>query len=65
VVAVVSQPTQKDWKNNVKQLRQRLAGFKVPRSIYLTDQLPITATNRVQRDTLKEWIEKGQLQQVV
>ena len=65
VVAVVSQPTQQDWKSNVHQLRQRLAGFKVPRAIYLTDQLPMTATNRVQRATLKERIEKGQLQQVV
>ena len=65
MVAVVSQPTQQDWKSNVHQLRQRLAGFKVPRAIYLTDQLPMTATNRVQRATLKERIEKGQLQQVV
>ncbi|MSQ56620.1 MAG: hypothetical protein EXR35_03605 [Limnohabitans sp.] len=65
VVAVVSQPTQQDWNNNVQQLRQRLADFKVPRAIYLTDQLPMTATNRVQRATLKAWIEKGRLQQVV
>jgi acyl-coenzyme A synthetase/AMP-(fatty) acid ligase len=33
--------------------------------MYVADSLPMTATNRVQRATLKHWIESGQLQRVM
>lgn len=53
-----------DWSEVVSQLRGRLAGFKVPKSIYLTDALPMTATNRVQKDVLKTQIANQQLKRV-
>jgi acyl-CoA synthetase (AMP-forming)/AMP-acid ligase II len=63
--AVVVRPAHCDWPQAMAQLRQRLAGFKIPRAVYLADELPITATNRVQRATLKAWIEQERLQRVV
>ena len=63
--AVLVRPATDDWTAAMAQLRQRLAGFKVPRAIYLAEELPITATNRVQRATLKSWIEEQRLQRVV
>jgi acyl-CoA synthetase (AMP-forming)/AMP-acid ligase II len=63
--AVVVRPAHCDWPQAMAQLRQRLAGFKIPRAVYLADELPITATNRVQRATLKTWIEQERLQRVV
>jgi fatty-acyl-CoA synthase len=63
-VAVLVKPQTTDWSLLVTQLRQRLAGFKVPRAIYVTDQMPMTATNRVQRATLRKAIESGQLDRV-
>lgn len=65
VAAVLVTPRMHDWPLLMKQLRERLAGFKLPRALYLADELPITATNRVQRATLKHWIEAGRLQRVV
>lgn len=65
VAAVLVSPQVQDWAAVVAQLRTRLAGFKVPRAIYLADALPITATNRVQRATLRDWIAAGRLQRVL
>jgi fatty-acyl-CoA synthase len=45
-------------------LRARLAGFKIPRAVYRAQQLPLTATNRVQRAVLREWIVAGKLDRV-
>jgi acyl-CoA synthetase (AMP-forming)/AMP-acid ligase II len=42
-------------------LNERLAGFKIPRKIYLIDEMPLTATNRVQKHLLMEWISQGKL----
>ena len=58
-------PATQDWEATMAQLRQRLAGFKIPRAVYVADELPITATNRVQRATLKSWIQQDRLQRVV
>ncbi|MES3000750.1 MAG: class I adenylate-forming enzyme family protein [Pseudomonadota bacterium] len=63
--AVLVAPATQDWPEAMAQLRGRLAGFKMPRAIYLTDELPITATNRVQRAVLRTWIEQEKLQRVV
>lgn len=65
VAAVLVAPSVTDWSAVSAQLRTRLAGFKVPRAIYVADSLPITATNRVQRATLREWISRGELQRVL
>ncbi|UCE31245.1 MAG: acyl--CoA ligase, partial [Burkholderiales bacterium] len=54
-----------EWSGVVDQLRQRLAGFKIPRAIYKATELPVTATNRVQRATLREWIASGRLERVL
>jgi fatty-acyl-CoA synthase len=45
-------------------LRTRLAGFKIPRQIYLADELPTTATNKVQRANVIRMIAEGKLQRV-
>jgi acyl-CoA synthetase (AMP-forming)/AMP-acid ligase II len=65
VAAVLVAPRVTDWKAISAQLRERLAGFKVPRAIYVADSLPITATNRVQRATLRERIARGELPRVL
>jgi fatty-acyl-CoA synthase len=65
VAAVLVAPKVSDWADLVARLRGRLAGFKVPRAMYLAESLPMTATNRVQRATLRQWIESGQLQRVM
>ncbi|MGE0314283.1 MAG: class I adenylate-forming enzyme family protein [Lautropia sp.] len=63
--AVLVAPRACEWPDVLGQLRQRLAGFKVPRAIYVADALPMTATNRVQRATLLSWIREDRLQKVV
>jgi fatty-acyl-CoA synthase len=63
-VIVGANPLQ-DWSEVVGKMRQRLAGFKVPKSIYLADSLPITATNRVQKEVLRSQIQKNLLRRVV
>lgn len=63
--AVLVRPQVKDWPQAMVQLRQRLASFKVPRTVYLADELPSTATNRVQRAVLRAWIEQDRLVRVV
>lgn len=63
--AVLVRPDTSDWQGALAQLRQRLAGFKIPRAVYLADDLPVTATNRVQRATLRTWIEEDRLQRVI
>ena len=49
----------------LREMRTRLAGFKMPKSIYTADELPMTATNRVQRATLRQWIGQSRLTRVV
>ena len=53
-----------DWQAVLREMRTRLAGFKIPRSIYTADELPVTATNRVHRAVLREWIVEGKLTRV-
>lgn len=45
----------------IRQMRARLASYKVPREFYSIDEFPMTATNRIQKNTLKEWIRQGRL----
>lgn len=53
------------WQDVLQSLRPHLAGFKIPKEIYLADSFPTTATNKVQRAVLKEWIAAGTLTRVV
>ena len=50
-----------DWPSAIAALRRTVAGFKIPRAVYSADQFPLTATNRVQRAVLREWIAAGKL----
>jgi fatty-acyl-CoA synthase len=63
--AVVVGSRVRDWQKVMSELRSRLAGFKVPTAIYTAEELPMTATNRVQRATLREWIQRGKLQRAI
>lgn len=63
--AVLVHPQVQDWPQALAQLKLRLASFKVPRAVYLADELPQTATNRVQRAVLRSWIEQDRLERVV
>lgn len=62
--AVVVGAQRADWPEVLREMRVRLAGFKMPKSIYTADELPMTATNRVQRAVLREWIVGGKLTRV-
>ena len=37
----------------------------MPRQVYVTDAMPMTATNSVQRAVLREWIGQSRLTRVV
>jgi acyl-CoA synthetase (AMP-forming)/AMP-acid ligase II len=65
VVVVVCEKNGIDWKSVLDMAKERLAGFKMPRAVYLTDGFPVTATNRVQRATLQREIADGKLNRVV
>jgi fatty-acyl-CoA synthase len=62
--AVVVGAERVDWNAALSRMRARLAGFKMPRAVYTADELPITATNRVQRAVLRDWIAAGRLTRV-
>ena len=53
-----------DWTPVSGALRARLAGFKIPRQVYVADELPMTPTNRVQRAQLRERIQAGALTRI-
>jgi len=62
--AVVVGSEVSDWPQVLAGLRGTLAGFKIPRAVYSAPQFPLTATNRVQRAVLRDWIVAGKLQRV-
>ncbi|MDO9404003.1 MAG: class I adenylate-forming enzyme family protein [Polaromonas sp.] len=53
-----------EWEAVVQSMRSHLAGFKIPREIYVADSFPTTATNKVQRAVLKEMIAGDKLLRV-
>lgn len=53
---VLSSPTTE--AEIVSYCRQRLADFKVPRTIYIVDQIPKTATGKVQRRLVAEAVSR-------
>ena len=62
---VVGASPEQDWPEIMLKMRKRLAGFKVPKSIYLAEALPITATNRVQKEVLRSQIQNNLLRKVL
>ena len=62
---VVLDTADRDWPAVLADLSKRLAGFKMPRHIYATDAMPMTATNKVQRATLQQSIREGRLRRLV
>lgn len=46
------------------ELAKRLAGFKLPRQFFAAAEMPMTATNKVQRATLQQWVREGLLRRI-
>jgi acyl-CoA synthetase (AMP-forming)/AMP-acid ligase II len=53
------------WEDLTNKLRTRLAGFKIPRQVFLADQFPRTPTNKVQREALRQQLASGNLRRIV
>lgn len=62
LVAVV--PEGFDWGSMVPRLRERLAGFKIPRAIYTTASFEKTATNRIQKGRVRRDLAEGKLERI-
>ncbi len=63
--AVVIGAEAHDWHGILARLRERLAGYKMPRAIYSATEFPMTATNKVQRAVLKQRLLRGELPRVL
>jgi fatty-acyl-CoA synthase len=63
-VAVIVQNSPVAWDEVLAGMRGRLAQFKVPRQVYVTDALPTTPAGKVQRNVLANWITEGKLTRV-
>jgi len=64
-VAIVSGPSSVARDEMVTSLKKRLASFKIPREFYRVESMPITATNRIQKNVLKSWISEARLEKMV
>lgn len=53
-----------DWPQVIAGMAGRLAGFKLPRQVYIADSLPMTPTNRVQKTIVRTWLAEGRLRRV-
>jgi len=42
--------------------REHIANFKVPRKVVIVDSLPLTASRRVLKSTLREWLATSRLE---
>jgi fatty-acyl-CoA synthase len=62
---VLPQTAHGDWPAVLAELSKRLAGFKLPRHVYTAETLPMTATNKVQRATLQQWVRDGRLTRII
>ena len=54
-----------NWPTILGQLRLQLAGYKMPKAVFSASELPLTATNKVQRGLLKERLQKNLLIRVL
>ncbi len=62
--AVVVGAEDLDWHGILAKLRETLAGFKLPRAIYAASEFPKTATNKVRRAELKDWLLNNRLRRL-
>jgi acyl-CoA synthetase (AMP-forming)/AMP-acid ligase II len=53
-VAVAAPGTELDERTVLADVRERLASFKVPKALVVTDELPRTSTGKVQKNVLRE-----------
>lgn len=44
-----------------KYLKPKIANFKMPKNVYIIDELPLTATGKVLKRKLKEMVSKGEI----
>jgi len=63
-VAVVVMDSPVVWNEVLAGLRNRLAQFKIPKRVFVTDALPTTPAGKVQRNVLANWIAEGRLTRV-
>ena len=63
-VAAVVGAEHHDWRGILAKLRGTLAGFKMPRAIYAAAEFPMTATSKVRRAELKEWVRGNRLRRL-
>jgi acyl-coenzyme A synthetase/AMP-(fatty) acid ligase len=63
--AVVVPNSPIEWQAVMTTLKGRLAGYKMPRQIFVCEELPTTATNKVQRTNVVRLILEGKLQRVI
>lgn len=65
-VAVVFRPTDSECPPSVEELvtfcRERLAAFKTPCVWAITESFPLTASGKIQKFQLREWIETGAIE---
>jgi acyl-CoA synthetase (AMP-forming)/AMP-acid ligase II len=53
-VAVAAPGAELDERQVLSAVRTRLASFKVPKALIVTDELPRTSTGKVQKNALRE-----------
>lgn len=63
-VVVLRDGAAADWPQVMQALRARLADFKLPRQVFVAENLPVTPTNRVQKAVVRTWVEEGRLTRV-
>ena len=63
-VAVVVPNGPVAWDEVLAGMRSRLAQFKIPKQVFVTDALPTTPAGKVQRNVLANWIAEGKLTRV-
>ena len=53
-IVVPAAGTQVDEADLLRRVKERLAGFKVPKAIVVVDQLPKTSTGKIQKNVLRD-----------
>jgi len=53
-------PESFDMRGLKRYLRERLANYKIPKQIYLIDELPKNATGKVLKRVLKEQLKNSE-----
>lgn len=64
VALVVPEGTQLDWPDTLRALSRQVAGFKLPKQVWAAETMPMTATDKVQRAKLQQWVRDGRLRRL-